>query len=232
MPVKYYLQPNPATPDPNDQSARVSTLANLTEADLAQEMYQRNMAVKPDAALAMITAFLSLVGEKVAAGFAVNTSLFTARPGITGVFTDVNDSFDPARHVLRANFQMGPLVRQQMAAASVEKIAGGEPAPAVVAFVNQNTGDLNATITPGGIGQARGEQLKFGTADTEGIFFVNHATNAATRVATVAKKTEGELMFLCPTLAAATYRLEVRRLYGANKDQMRTGHLAEHLTVA
>lgn len=24
MPIKYYLQPNPITPDPNDQSARVS----------------------------------------------------------------------------------------------------------------------------------------------------------------------------------------------------------------
>jgi len=232
MPVKYCLQSNPATPDPNDQSARVVTLGNLTEADLANEMYQRNLVTKPDVGLAMITGFLSLVGEKIAAGFAVNTALFTARPGIQGVFTDVNDNFDPARHVIRANFQMGPLVRQQMAAATVEKIVGGDPLPNPVAFVNQNTGALNATITPGGIGQTKGEELKFGTADTEGVFFVNVATNAATRVAIVAKKTEGELMFLCPTLAAATYRLEVRRLYGANKDQMRIGHLPPTLTVA
>ena len=232
MPVKYYLQANPATPDPNDQSARASTLANLNEEDLANEMYQRNLAAKPDAALAMITGFLSLVGEKVAAGFAVNTSLFTARPGISGVFTDVNDTFDPARHVLRVNFQMGPGVRQQMATATVEKIMGGDPTPNPVAFVNQNTGALNATITPGGIGQTRGEELKYGTADTEGPFFVNVATGVATRATTVPKKTEGELMFLCPAIAPGQYRHEVRRLYGTNKDQMRIGHLPQILTVA
>ena len=44
MSLEYYLQPNPITPDPNDQSARVSTRDNLTEDDLAQELVHRGTA--------------------------------------------------------------------------------------------------------------------------------------------------------------------------------------------
>ena len=54
----------------------------------------------------------------------------------------------------------------------------------------------------------------------------------ATRVTQVARKTEGELLFIIPALAAGTYRLEVRRYYGGNLDQMRDGRLIETLTVA
>ena len=35
MPIQYYLQPNPNTPDPNDQYARVSTTDNKTLDDIA-----------------------------------------------------------------------------------------------------------------------------------------------------------------------------------------------------
>ena len=34
MSLEYYLQPNPVTPDPNDQSARVATLSTRTEGEL------------------------------------------------------------------------------------------------------------------------------------------------------------------------------------------------------
>ena len=127
---------------------------------------------------------------------------------------------------------MGPLLRELMAKATVEKIVGTDAVPHIISFVNENTGALNATITPGGIGQTKGEQLKFGNADTEGPFFVNLATNVATRATVVPKRFEGELMFLCPNLPPGQYRHEVRRLYGMNKDQMRIGHLNVILTVA
>ncbi len=76
-----------------------------------------------------------------------------------------------------------------------------------------------------------GSKLPCTTAPGEGIFFVNLATADATQVSVVSRKTEGELTFLCPTLAAGTYRLEVRRVYGKTLT-LGTGQLGDPLTVA
>ena len=80
---------------------------------------------------------------------------------------------------------MGPPLHEKMAKPSLGIVIGGEPTPHLVSFINQNTDALNATITPGGIGQDRGEQLKYGDADTGGPFFVNIAINVATRMTVV-----------------------------------------------
>ena len=66
MPIEYYLQPNPATPDPNDQSARVATGMNLTEQNLAQEMVNRGIFPTTASALAGIQGYQAIVAEKVA----------------------------------------------------------------------------------------------------------------------------------------------------------------------
>ena len=90
----------------------------------------------------------------------------------------------------------------------------------------------NSIITPGGIGLGQGDQLKGGDAPTESLFFINVATDVATRVTDVARKSVGEVTFSNPTLAAGQYWLEARRLYGGNKDVLRVGRLGMTLTVA
>ena len=54
----------------------------------------------------------------------------------------------------------------------------------------------------------------------------------ATCVTQVARKNEGELLFIISALAAGTYRLEVRRFYGGNLDLMRNGRMVGPLTVS
>ena len=235
MSIRYYLQPNPVTPDPNDQSARVVTSDNLTIADLAAELVKRGTCTSKAQGSAVISDLFELIAEEVADGYAVNTPLFTARPGINGVFTDPTDTFDPARHTIVGNLQSGPLLREKLAAASPQKITKAEPAPVITAFINKTTGGVNATATPGGIGQIPGEQLKFDPAKTaDGIYFVP-ATGSVVKVptASIATRTEGELMFLTPTLAAGTWHVEVRRTYGTGANaQVRVGQLGAAITVA
>lgn len=233
MSIKYYLQPNLVTPDPNDQSAHVETSANLTDDDLAAELVARGTATSKAQAAAVIAGYQQLIAEKVADGNAINTPLCTVRPGINGVFTDPTDTFDPARHTIRANLKAGPLLTAALTGATVEKIVKSDPVPVLVSFINKNTGGVNATITPGGIGQIVGEQLKFKTTDaTAGIYFTP-ATGSAVKVASIATRTEGELMFICPALAAGTWHVEVRRVYGTGANAtLRTGQLGHALTVA
>lgn len=235
MSIQYYLLPNTATPDPNDQSARVNTTINMNEDQLAQELVNRGVATSKAQAAAVIAGYQQLIAEKVADGAAINTQLFTARPGITGVFTDPNDTFDPARHTLSANLQSGPLLREKLSTATTQKIIRPEPAPILVSFTNNANGAVNTSATPAGIGQIRGDQLKFDpTPATAGIYFIP-ATGSAVKVPTanIATRTEGELLFTIPALAAGTYRLEVRRIYGTGSNAtLRTGQLGSALTVA
>ena len=232
MSLEYYLQPNPVTPDPNDQSARVATRGNLTEADLAAELVKRGSVTSKVQALSIINGLHELIAEKVADGYAINTALCTIRAGINGVFTDPTDTFDPARHALRSNLSSGPALDAALASATVTKISKAERAPRLTAFLNKNTGGVNATLTPGGIGQIVGEELKFDPAKAaDGIYFVP-ATGSAVKVATLSTRTEGELLFLTPALTTGTYRLEVRRTYGTATPVLRTGQLSTPLSVA
>jgi len=58
------------------------------------------------------------------------------------------------------------------------------------------------------------------------------ATGSAVKVTVISTRTEGELIFLCPTLAAGTWHVEVRRTYGTATPVVRTGELSAALTVA
>ena len=45
MAIKYYLQPNPITSDPNDQSARVLANKILEQEEIIQQMLKRGTMV-------------------------------------------------------------------------------------------------------------------------------------------------------------------------------------------
>ncbi len=69
MPIRYYLQPNPVTPDPNDQTARVEVLAKLTVTDLAAELVNRGVATSRAQAAAVINGYETLGAAKIADGY-------------------------------------------------------------------------------------------------------------------------------------------------------------------
>ena len=58
-------------------------------------------------------------------------------------------------------------------------------------------------------------------------------TGSAVKVTNLATRTEGELLFTVPALAAGAYHIEVRRTYGSGANAtVRTGQLGNVLTVA
>ncbi len=234
MSIQYYLLPNVATPDPNDQYARVETIDNLTPEDLSKELVARGNGASPDQILGIINAYEGLVAEKIAAGFAINTPLLTLRPGINGVFTDPNDSFDASRHVIRANIYGGPMLANKIAGATVEKILKPALAPVVVSFTNHETSAINATITAGGIGEISGDQLKFDASDADmGVYCVPEAGGDGIKAQAMGRITDGKVLVRFPALAqlpAGNYWLEVRRKFSGGP--LRTGRLGHILTVS
>ncbi len=174
-----------------------------------------------------------MITDEVADGNSVSLPLAVIRPGIRGVFTSAADSFDPSRHVKRATLSAGLLLSSKMQEAKVEKITGQLPSPELVEFMDVNSGTVNSLITPGGIGNITGEELKYNPENAaEGIWFVPAGEGEAAKVDVVATRTEGRLMFSIPSgLQAGNYTLEVRKGYGKDTT-LRTGSLHETLEVS
>ena len=63
MPIPYYLQDNPATPDPNDQTARVATKDNLGEDYLATQMVRRGVFPTAGASVSALKTIQEIIAE-------------------------------------------------------------------------------------------------------------------------------------------------------------------------
>lgn len=230
MAIKYYLQPNPVTPDPNDQSARVLSNKVHDLDSIIKEMLKRGSTVTEADVRAVVTVLFEVVTDEVADGNSVNLPLVNIRPSVNGVFDNVSDSFDPSRHIKNASLTKGLLLMSKMASAKVEKISKPVPTPTLIEFTDINSGAANSILTLGGIGQIVGEELKFNPDNfDEGIYFIAD-DNTPTKVAVIANRTEGKLMFSIPAgLAPGRYRLEVRKGYGKTNIVVRSGSLSDLL---
>jgi len=233
MPINYYLQPNPITPDPSDQSARV--ISNLIHDvdSIVKEMLRRGTTITEADIRAVLKVLFEVVTDEVAEGNNVNLPLVNIRPGITGVFSSAADSFDGSRHIKKANLSAGTLLAEKIGFAQVQKILQPIPTPALVQFIDITSKTTNSIVTPGGIGQIVGEELKFDEANNnQGIYFI--ATNGtATKAVNIATRTEGKLIFNIPaSLVPGNYTLEVRKGYGSTNLVVRPGALMDLLQVS
>ena len=142
-------------------------------------------------------------------------------------FNSKVDGYDKERHTLEINIQASPYLRDTVRSqANLQKVESHTPEPSLDQFTNVNTDDIDAIITPGGMGQVRGHRLKFDAADPkQGIFFIN---GTETRVEIVGRNTGTDLMFLIPSLEVGQYALEVRSAFG---QEILSGRLASSLTV-
>ena len=232
MSIKYYLQPNPITPDPNDQSARVISNQIHDVDSITKEMLRRGSTITEADVRAVLKVFFEVVTDEVAEGNNVNLPLVNIKPGITGVFSDAADSFDASRHIKKATVSSGILLTQKLNFANVEKVTQPQASPALIQFTDVNTQTNNSILTPSGIGQIIGEELKYNPANAaEGIYFVD-SNGTATKVDIIASRTEGKLVFSIPsTLTTGNYSLEVRKGYGTTNIVVRNGSLQESLQV-
>ena len=232
MSIKYYLQPNPITPDPNDQSARVASNQSFDVNGIVQKALKRGTTLTETDLRAVINLFCDVVTDEVADGNSVLTPLVNIRPGITGVFSSITDNFDPNRHIKKASISAGILLNQKMEAAEVEKIIGSQPVPVLLEFLDINSQLANSKLTPGGIGQISGEELKFNPANAAEGVFLKDSAGADSKVNVFSTRTEGRLVFIIPAgLTPGNYTLEVRKGYG-NAATLRTGTLNDAMLVS
>jgi len=231
MSIAYGLVQNYLTAEPNDFTARVSPKNTLDLDDIIDRMVERgSTVVRPDI-LSVLDDFYSAVEQELLVGNFVNTPGCNYRVSIKGVFNGRTDTFDAARHQIKASAVIGQRIRQCIASqGGAEKVSVIKPAPILDEYFDINTAERNSVLTPLGMGELRGQNLKFDMADAnQGIFFVA-ADNTETRVTIAGRIMPTHLMFLIPELPAGEYTLLVRSLW--RESEIRKGELTEVLTVS
>ncbi len=231
--ITYVLVENHLTDDPDDYMAMVKPSGTVTEEDVIDRMVQQGSTVTRADIVSVLENQYVAIEYLVLDGKHVNTPLANFGVSIKGVFDSYEDTFDPARHQLRAIVSAGKRYRRTVP--DKGRATKGEArlsVPNLEAYTDLNTGARNGTLTPGGMGQVTGYRLKFNPADaSQGIFFVA-SDGSAIKVEVLGHNLPRELMFLIPAgLAVGDYTLEVRATVPGSP-YVRTGGLAATLTVS
>jgi hypothetical protein len=163
-------------------------------------------------------------------GFNVRTGLVCYGTVVEGPFADESDSFDPARHRLKARTIAGHRLRRALRDAELEKRLVDKPKPQPLTFLDLASGRKNTVLTPGGDARLVGRNLRFAPGDPrQGVFFVA-ADGSETRVERVSWNAPSHLIFCIPDLAAGAYGLEVRNI-PRDGQELRSGRMDTVLIV-
>jgi hypothetical protein len=234
MAVQYYLVPVGLTDDVNDYRAVTVSVGSISEDDLISRVAVRNTGVPVQSIRSVVQTVREIKKELLRDGFTITTDDTNYKVDIAGVFNGKDDVFDPKRHQMRANPRLGKgftgMFQDIYPVKLNEVVDHSKPNPTDFEDMKSNT--VNATLSPGGIGQLIGMRLSFDTSDaSQGIFMVNNTTKDETKVTTVAHNKPGKLIFAIPeTLIKGDYEIEVRSLPKNNKE-IKSGKLPDIVSV-
>ena len=228
MSAKYFVIPSAINSGPNKYYGKVHPVHSYELDHIIKEMRSLGTGVSETDMRATLHIFFDVVSDLVAKGNNVNLPLANFKSAITGSFASKNDSFDERRHSIKANVSVGKLLRKKMKKATLEKIRRPDAQPDIYQFMDVNTGSKDDKLTPGGIGDIAGSELKFKPENhEEGIFFIGNTTIRAQFIGTC---TKSKLVFAIPALPSGTYTLEIRKRY-KSAPEIRKGVLNNRLTV-
>ncbi|MDR1679231.1 MAG: DUF4469 domain-containing protein, partial [Prevotellaceae bacterium] len=232
-----YLYNNPLTEDPSDLVARVSSERTRSIKTICDIAVTRGGARIPAADMEhSVNLFLKEMSYQLCDGYSVNTGYFTATPLIRGVFNDPKESFNPDKHSILFQFNQGELLRAELSNVTVEIQGVADSSLSITQVVDVKSGSVNDLITPSRNLKIEGNKLKIiGESETNGVYFVNQATQARTKVdaSDIVTNNPSQLIIVIPELPAGAYSLEVVTQYavGSMLKESRSAVFNKILTV-
>jgi hypothetical protein len=163
---------------------------------------------------------------------AVNTGYFQARLHVQGTF-NASDHYDPTRHHLLFEFQQGSLMRKELELVDVEVKGVANTLPHIDMVIDHSSETQNQGLTPGGIVEIKGFNLKFFPDEiTNGIFLVPVNGGDERVLAPVPTNKPQQLISQCPAdIFPGEYRLEVRTTYASNGIPLKTLKVGSFPTI-
>jgi hypothetical protein len=214
MAIHYILRDNKNTPDPNDCYAVVVPTGSVDMDELMDAMAAAGSTLGRTDMAAFFEVFTTVLAAKLLNGERVNLPFGSFFTSVEGVFDSPVDTFDASRHKVRESIAEGPRIRQILQAqATMQKDIAPLPQPVMIQYKDVNTGAINSTVTSGGLGEIKGEDLKFNPAAAdEGIYFVP-TSGQPVKVTVISQNTQKSLTFQNPHVTGLHYTPEVRKRF-------------------
>jgi hypothetical protein len=211
--IKAYLYENLLTDDPNDYVARASSERSLSVADVCESAVSRGSAGVPAKTIEHnVGLFFEEMAYLLKDGYSVNTGFFTAGAQIRGVFNSPKETFDPGKHSVFFQFNMGETLRGSLADVTVEILGVAETGIEIAQVTDVKTGSVNDQLTPNRNLRIKGSKLKIMGSDASvGVYFLNESTSESIKVdaADIVTNNPSELIIVTPALGSGSYKLKV-----------------------
>jgi hypothetical protein len=231
MPINYYLRENKLTQEEGDYMANVRSSRQVDLEDVIKRMGERGSTVTKADILSVMEDFEGALESLLAEGANVTTPFANFSTSIRGVFDGATDSFDPSRHQITLIVHPGKNVRAYFKQnVSPQKEEKADKGPNLIDFVDNNSGEHNSILTPGGLGTLIGNRLSYDPEDqNQGVFFIAE-DGAETQVAIIGQNKPSMLVFIIPeTLSSGDYFIELRN---TTFKKLKSGRLSSIVSVA
>ena len=215
--IKVVLHDNTFAKRNNDFVARVRIDRSLSVKEICKSAIQRDGV---DIAVSDMEYLVNIWFEEMANclcdSYSVNTGWFTVLPKIKGVFSGIEEAFNPEKHKLLFDFTQGAELKNFAETASVEIIGMADVMAKITQVTDIHTGSVDGVITPERNLRIKGCKLKLkGDSPDNGVYFVNQNTLERTKVAEneVIFNKPSELIIIIPYLTGGNYKLQFSSQY-------------------
>ena len=174
-----------------------------------------------------LVAVFNIINEEVTKaserGEAINLPLFNTSFSISGVFDSPLDSFDGNRHKLNLNLTKGVLLRAAEKKVKLEKTNIVAPLPQIMEVIDFKSGTVNDRLTPDGVVEARGFNLKIEGDDPAcGLWFVNESGTQLKSEIFIENKPSKVTAFVPAALTPGVWQLKVITQHSSGGGSLKT----------
>jgi len=147
---------------------------SLTRDELIDRMTARGTTITKTDLLAVFNLADEEISKAAANGESINLPLLNTSFSLSGVYDSAMDVFDGNRHKLNLNLTKGVLLREAEKKVKLVKTSAVAPLPNIMEVKDFRSGTVNDRLTPDGVVEARGFNLKIDGDDPAcGLWFVS-----------------------------------------------------------
>ena len=220
--LQYSLIENLLTERPDDYSAQTYATASLDKEAIIARMLNRGTLLTRTDILAVLNGLEETVTDALLEGNNVNLPLFNTSFSISGVFDSPLDSFDGNRHKLNINLTKGLLLREVEKNVKLGKTNTATPLPQIQEVKDSVSGKVNETLTPNGVIEVRGYNLRIeGDDPTCGLWFV-HDSGYEVKATVIIENKPSRILAMIPALQVDSCRIRVATQYANGVKLLKT----------
>lgn len=214
--MDYFLIDNPLTPDPTDFRAVTKHEKTITLEEIIDLIDYRSVGVSRAEIITVFEEYTVAIKRYLKEGRKIQTPLFTLRPTVAGVFTDINDTYDSSRHGINLKLQATDELEEVTRFIEPKKISPDANLAVIKRFYNVTTDSYDDVITPGQPAKILGDNLRVDPADPQqGVYVVQQSNDKKTPVTVFVDNLPSKLAVVMPTnLPKDDYSIRVRALVG------------------